>query len=206
MSNIVKKLADAILNSKINISELSRKSKVSRQTIYNILNGAVSTVSFENVESLCNVLKLSSKEILDFPNNIYPLEQGVKIKVLGSIPAGIPIEAVEDVIGEIEISNSVASTGNYFALKVKGESMSPQILDGDIVVVKQQQNASNGDICVIMINGNEATLKKIKKDPNGISIIPNNPAFDVMYFSNYDIETLPIRILGKVVEIRRSVD
>ena len=74
--------------------------------------------------------------------------------------------------------------------------------EGDVVIVRKQDTAETGDTVVVLINGDSATVKRIKKEPSGITLIPNNPAYDPMYYSSHDIETLTVRIIGKVVELR----
>lgn len=88
---------------------------------------------------------------------------GYKIPVLGTIPAGIPIEAVEEILDYEEIPQEWATQGEYFGLKVKGNSMEPRIMNGDVVICRKQSDAESGNVCVIMVNGNDATLKQIKK-------------------------------------------
>lgn len=132
-----------------------------------------------------------------------PTAQGSKwVPVLGTIPAGVPIEAVEEILGWEEIPASMVSQGEHFALKVKGDSMEPRIHAGDVVIVRQQTTCESGDIAVVLVNGDEATLKRIKKEPGGLMLIPNNSAYEPMFFTNEQIETLPVRIMGKVVELR----
>ncbi len=128
--------------------------------------------------------------------------KGVKIKVLGKVQAGIPVEAIQDVIGEEEITEELAKTGEFFGLKIKGDSMSPRIEEGDIVIVKKQSDVETGDIAIVLINGNDATCKKIKKTETGIMLMPFNPSYDPLFFTNEEIEKLPISIIGKVVELR----
>ena len=134
-------------------------------------------------------------------------KKGVKIPVLGSIPAGIALEAIENILDYEEISEEQARTGEFFALKVKGESMEPTIHDGDVIIFRKQEDADSGKICVVMINGNDATLKEIKKEPNGLWVLPHNSnsEFKPTFFSNEDVEKIPVRILGVAVEIRRSL-
>ena len=74
--------------------------------------------------------------------------------------------------------------------------------DGDVVIVRKQDDADTGDVAVVMVNGDNATVKRIKKEPSGITLIPNNPAYDPIYYSNTEIRDLPVRIIGKVVELR----
>ena len=127
---------------------------------------------------------------------------GVSINVLGRVAAGIPIEAVEEIIDIEEISEDMAKTGEFFGLQIHGDSMEPRMLDGDVVIVRKQDDAESGDIVIAMVNGDDATCKRIRKYKDGIELISNNPSYKPMYFSNYEIENKPVKIIGKVVELR----
>ena len=127
------------------------------------------------------------------------------IPVLGNVVAGVPISAVQDILDYEEISPAQAAKGECFALKVKGDSMQPSICAGDVVIVRRQQNCESGYVAVILVNGEDATIKRIKKLPDGIMLIPNNPDFEPMFYSNEEIASLPLEILGKVIELRRSI-
>lgn len=127
---------------------------------------------------------------------------GLWIPVLGDIAAGVPIEAVKDILGWEEIPLEMAQTGEFFALRVKGESMEPKISAGDVVIIKKQADVDSGDIAAVLVNGEEATVKRVKKMPEGVMLIPSNPVFEPMYYTNDEIEALPVTILGKVVELR----
>ena len=126
------------------------------------------------------------------------------IKVLGRVAAGIPIEASEDVIGEEMITQKMAESGEYFGLRISGNSMEPEIHHGSIVIVRQQDDVENGDIAIVLINGGEATCKKIEKFDNGIMLVPFNKEYTEKFYTNEEIENLPVRILGKVVEQRKK--
>jgi len=128
--------------------------------------------------------------------------KGIKIPVLGDVAAGLPIEAVENIVDYEEIDQAMAASGEHFGLRLKGDSMEPRMKDGDVVIVRKQEDVENGDIAVVLVNGDSATVKRIKKGPSGITLIPNNPAYDPMFYSYEEIEQLPVRILGKVVELR----
>lgn len=129
-------------------------------------------------------------------------KKGVKIPVLGTVPAGIPLEAIEEILDYEEIPTKMAQQGEFFALQIKGTSMEPKISEGDVVIVRKQDDVDSGDIAIVLVNDDEATVKKIKKFDGGINLIPLNPDFDVMTYSNKEIIDLPVRILGKVVELR----
>ena len=88
--------------------------------------------------------------------------QGIIINVLGSVAAGIPIDAVTDIIDTEEISLEMARTGEFFGLQIKGDSMEPKISDGNVVIVRQQNDAESGDIVIATINGDEATVKGLE--------------------------------------------
>lgn len=128
--------------------------------------------------------------------------KGVRIPVLGDVAAGIPIEAITDIIDYEEIDEAMAASGEHFGLRIKGASMEPRMLEGDVVIVRKQESAETGDTVVVLVNGDSATVKKIKYGPDGITLIPNNPSYDIQYYSADEVELLPVRIIGKVVELR----
>ena len=127
-----------------------------------------------------------------------------RIPVLGSVPAGIPIEAIQDIVDYEEIDADTAAKGEYFALKIKGDSMEPRICEGDVVIVRKQDDVESGDIAIVMVNGNDATIKRLLKYQDGIRLMPSNPSYDPIYFTNQEIENKPVRIIGKVVENRQK--
>lgn len=128
--------------------------------------------------------------------------KGVSIPVLGYVRAGIPIEAVEDILDYEEISQEMASQGEHFALSVKGDSMEPRITEGDIVIVRKQSIVENGELAVVLVNGNDANVKKFYINENGVTLISTNPSYDPFYYSREEVEKLPVQVIGKVVELR----
>lgn len=131
--------------------------------------------------------------------------RGVRIPVLGRVVAGIPIEAVEEILDYEEITPELAATGEFFALQVRGDSMEPTLRDGDVVIVKKQPTVDSGDIAIVLVNGNDATVKEIKESPSGITLIGHNVAvYTPQFYSNKEIQNLPVQIIGKVVEMRRK--
>lgn len=135
-------------------------------------------------------------------NETQPKNKGVKIPVLGEVAAGIPIDAIEDIIGYEEITAEMAKKGEFFGLQIKGNSMEPKISNGDIVIVKKQSDVENGAIAVVLINGDSTTVKRIKYLENGIMLIPSNPQFEPMFYDKQQIKNLPIQIIGRVIELR----
>lgn len=126
------------------------------------------------------------------------------IPVLGSVPAGIPIEAIQDIIDYEEIDAATAAKGEYFALQVKGSSMEPRIREGDIVIVRKQDDVESGEIAIVMVNGDNATIKRLLKYEDGIRLMPTNPAYEPLYFTNDEILEKPVKVIGKVIENRQK--
>lgn len=134
------------------------------------------------------------------------IRNAIRIPVLGKVVAGVPIEATQDVLGYVEITERMAKTGDYFALRIKGDSMMPNICDGDTVIVKKQESVESGDIAIILVNGSDATCKKVKLNSSGITLIGYNPSvYEPHFYTNEEITTMPITIIGKVVELRRAL-
>lgn len=133
--------------------------------------------------------------------------QTVKIPVYGTIPAGVPIEMIEDSYIEDyeDISADLLRGGNtYFALRVRGDSMLPKFESGDILILKQTEDCESGAYCAVSINHTECTFKKVIKKMNGITLMPLNPDFEPLFFTNKEVAELPVTILGVVKEVRRS--
>ena len=140
---------------------------------------------------------------IETPYTPTSVHKGVVINVLGRVAAGIPIEAITDIIDTEEISQELARTGDFFGLQIHGDSMEPRMYDGDVVIVRQQDDAESGDIVIALVNGNDATCKRLTKYAGGISLVSLNSAkYEPMVFSNQEIEEKPVRIIGKVVELR----
>lgn len=129
--------------------------------------------------------------------------KGIRIPVLGRVAAGIPIEAITDIEDWEEIPQSMAKTGEYFALKIAGKSMEPRMMNGDVVIVRRQSDVDSGDIAVVLVNGNDATVKQISKSDAGLTLIGWNPSvYTPRTYNKKECKELPVTILGKVVEIR----
>ena len=191
------------------LRRLRKKQGLSQQQLANMLGITQATLSgWENEkfeidnESLRKCSRIFNVTVDYILGNDSPNCKGVKIPVLGKVQAGIPIEAIEEIADYEEISEDMATKGNYFGLVIRGDSMQPRILDGDVIIVRQQEDVDNGDVAVVLVNGNDATVKKIKKTEVGIQLNPYNPAFDIIFYTNDEIENLPVRIIGKVVELR----
>lgn len=129
-------------------------------------------------------------------------KNGITINVLGRVAAGIPINAITEIIDTEEISEEMAKTGEYFGLKIKGDSMEPRIYDGDVVICRQQDDAESGDIVIAMVNGDDATCKRLIKYASSIALVSLNSKYEPMMFTDKEVIEKPVRVIGKVVELR----
>lgn len=161
-------------------------------------------IDHESLEKLAALFDVSVDYLLgrtDIAN-----EKPTRIPVLGTVPAGIPLEAIEDIIDWEEIPAAMCAGGKeYFALEVKGDSMWPDYLPGDVVIVRKTPHFNSGDICVVYINGYNATLKQVRQTEEGLAVIPKNQQYPPRTYSPDEVRTLPITIAGVVVELRRKI-
>ena len=128
-----------------------------------------------------------------------------EVPLLGTVKAGYDYLAQENWIGTIDVDASLVKDGSeYFALKVHGDSMSPVLVENDIVIVKKQDDFETGDIVVAIINGDEATIKKGKKTDNSILLQPLNNNYEPLIFTNDEMKTIPVKIIGVVKQLKRE--
>lgn len=153
----------------------------------------------EALDKIAKALGVSVAYLLgkeEVPLAALTLPKAEEVPVLGSVAAGVPIEAQEDVVGSV-----FAEKPGLFALRVKGDSMSPRIMDGDLLLVSPQSTADDGDLVVAMIEG-EATCKVLRRNSYGVTLVPFNAAYAPFVYTGTQAEEL--RILGKVVESRHD--
>ena len=184
--------------------EVANKIGVSPQTFNTWIQG-IALPRMGKVQMLADYFGIRKSDLIEERQNITKQKsKGVVIPVLGHVAAGIPIEMIEDIIDTEEIPEDMAKHGEFFALKIKGDSMTPSINNSDVVIVRQQEDAENGDIVIATINGNDAVCKRLKKYSDGLSLISLNPAYEPLYFNTSEIHGTPVKIIGKVVELRRK--
>lgn len=181
-------------------TDLAKYIGVTNGTITNYVNGT-NMPRMDRIDKICEFLLIKRSDLLEnHDNNTRP--RGVKIGVLGRVPAGVPIEAIEEFIDYEEIPEEMAKNGEYFGLRIQGDSMYPRILDGDVVIVRKQSYADNRDIVIVLINGDDGTCKQYYRFDDHIELKPFNPMYKPLVFTKEEVDRLPVQILGKVVELR----
>lgn len=192
------------------IKELRKAKGYTQEELANILglkdsaiakyeNGRVENIKRSIIAKMADVLECSPTYLMGFDNDS---TSAVQINVLGRVAAGIPINAVEEIIDTEEITEEMAKTGEFFGLRISGHSMEPRICDGDVVIVRQQSDVDDGDIAIVLVNGSDGTCKRIKRYQDSLALLPLNPSYEPMIYSRDEIDSLPVKIIGKVVELR----
>ena len=177
--------------------DIADKTGISKGRISRWMNGE-NIPSGENLSKLATALGVTVDYLLGKEEILISkmtLPEFKEVPVIGKVAAGVPIEAQEDIIG------TVMTDKNVFALRVKGDSMSPRIMDGDIVLVRRQESAEDGDVVIALVDG-EATCKVLKRSRGAVSLVPFNAAYLPLVYTGLDAENM--RILGKVVESRHE--
>ena len=192
------------------IKELRKQKGLSQRELAQLCNVHQTAVSqwekgrtspdSESLKILSSVLGVSVARLIGGED----IDSKTLIPVLGFVRAGIPMEAIEDILDYEEISAEMASRGEYFGLKIKGDSMHPLFQAGDTVIVRRQPDVDSGEVAVVLVNGNDATVKKLIKKDTSILLVPENSAYEPMIFDKNEIASLPVTIVGKVVELRRK--
>lgn len=185
------------------LEELGNKVGVGKSTVRKWENGMIANMKRDKILKVAEALNTTPAYLMGWDEaKEEPKKKGVKIPVLGRVAAGVPIEMIEDVLDYEEITEDMAKHGEYFALKIQGDSMSPRIWNNDVVIVKQQDDADNGDIVIAAINGDDAVCKRLQKYSDGIALVSLNPQYEPIYLKKDEVDGKPVRILGKVVELR----
>ena len=183
--------------------DISKDLGVSQTTVYKWVNGT-RVPRYDSLKLLANYFNCDVSQLTDKPSKVEGKTFGARIPVLGSVQAGIPIDAIEEIIDYEEISNELARTGDFFALRIKGNSMEPRMHEGDVIIVKKQETIENGQLAVVLVNGNEGTVKRVMIRNDGIELISFNSEYPPMKYTMQDVVTLPVKIIGRVVECRQK--
>lgn len=200
-----------------NIKHYMKAFGIDRKEFCNRLGFKYSTVTdwlnaekyprIDKIEMMANFFSINKADLVEPHNSIPTVHAGYKIPVLGRVAAGVPIEAVEEILGYEYLDDKYKNDGcSYFALRIEGRSMEPTIMDGDTVIVRQQSYIESGQIAIVLVDGEDATAKQVKESPEGITLIGHNAAvYTPQFYSAQEIEDLPVKIIGRVIEVRREL-
>lgn len=204
-AKIVAKNLRRIANEK-NISQvdIAKALNVSKSSVSLWFNGK-STPRMDKIDALCALMSVDRADIMEPPEHRRKKLPPLRIPVYGRVAAGIPLEMTEEIIDFEELPGIMETMGEFFGLRISGDSMEPKISNGDVVIVKRQSDADSGDIVIAAVNGYDATCKRLRKFRDGIELVSTNPSYKPMFFSNKEIIENPVKILGKVIELRAKL-
>lgn len=183
-------------------SELAKKSNISRTYLSDVENDRYNP-SLDTLKDIASALSLDTEILLTGQKQ---QNKAVRIPVYESVSAGSPLLANDEVVDWAEIPSEKAINAEHFGLRVKGLSMYPVFQEGDLLIVRKQSDVDSGELAIVLVNGEEATFKEVRKEKNGIMLIGYNPSvFTPRFFDVDSIANLPVSIIGKVVEFRREL-
>lgn len=197
MNELIKKRRKEL---NITLEEIGDYVGVSKATVQRWETGGISNMRQDRIKKLSEILRLEPTAFIG--GNSGETSAFVKIPVLGRVAAGVPITAQEDVIGYEKVPAEWVQNSTLFALKLKGDSMEPRMANGDVVIVRKQDNIESGEVAIVMVDNQEATCKKVVKHSDGLVLISNNPKYAPVFFTIDEIEHRPVKILGRVIELR----
>ena len=203
METFSKRLSEAIKEKNMSLTLLSRLTGINKGTLSSYANGKYSP-KLKNLNIISSALGVSPSRLSGETRRISSKNgpgASVSIPVLGYVAAGIPNEAIENIVGFEDIPEEMAKKGSFFGLVINGDSMEPRILKGDVAIVRKQPDVESGDIAIVIMQ-NEATCKKLLKSEKGITLSSLNPKYEPVFYSWREVSDIPVTILGRVVELR----
>ncbi len=190
------------------LEEAGNRVGTHKSTIQRWESGKTEKISTSAIEVLADFYSvnpswLAGKAVPKHSILIKSLNQ-TEIPVLGVVKAGYDYLANENKIGKVYLDYTPSDSENYYALQVTGDSMEPLFSDGDLAIIHKQNTFESGNTCIVLINGDEATVKKVVKMDDGIDLIAMNPYYPVRHFSKNEMDEIPVEVIGKVVEARKK--
>lgn len=177
----------------LKIDDIVQYVGVSRPTVCRWLAGTTLHITHDKLIRLAQILQTT-------PQHLNGEDQNSLLKpILGVVKAGYDMFAEENILGYEEVSPQESMQGDYY-LKVQGDSMiGSRIYEGDLLYVKSCHDVESGQIAIVLIEGNEVTVKKVIKKENMLILEASNPTVETRYYTAKEVEQLPIQIIGRVI-------
>ena len=199
------RLKELRLKKGVTQEEVGKVIGVAKATIMKYEKGLVKNLKRNKIEILAKYFDVTPSYLMCLEDKVDELGNPVvEIPILGTVKAGYDYLAQENWIGTTDISKKLAETGEFFALKIHGDSMAPTFIENDTVIVRKQDDFESGNIVVALINGDEATIKKAKKSENSILLQPLNTSYEPLIFTKEEMKSIPVKIIGIVKKMDRE--
>lgn len=197
-----KRLTELIKNSNYILSDMEESVGKKAATISRYATGEITGVKRSTIVKLANFFNVNPAWLAGLSDNKFQEIKNDKqtFPLLGIVKAGYDYLASENIVGHVNIDKEVSDPENYFALKVTGNSMEPVLYEDDIVVVHRQNDLESGQVGIIIIDGEEATVKKVIKYAEHIELVAFNSYCPTKKLTKND----KFKIIGRVVEARIS--
>ena len=184
-----------------NIAQLSKLTELPYTTLKSIFDGDVNDIRLSTSKKICNTFNITLDELLNDNielKNLQIMDNKQSLPLLGIVKAGYDYLANENIISYVSADIKVSDIENCYALKVIGDSMEPVLFEDDIVIVHKQNDIENGQVAIVLINDEEATVKKIMKYDDHIELVAFNSYYPPKKLTDKDT----FKIIGKVIEGR----
>lgn len=185
----------------LTLAQIAEKMGVAEATVQRWESGSIKSVRYEKMDKLAEILRVNPasfmgwEESASLPGNMSPLEEMQKIPLIGQIACGTPILAEQNIEDYVDLPKHIRAD---YALICKGESMTGAgIYEGDVVYIRKQESVNNGQIAAVLVDEEEATLKRFYYDGTSVTLIAENPAVPPMVFTGEEINRQ--RVVGLAV-------
>lgn len=202
----------------LSVDEVATKLGKNRATVYRYESNDIENLPVGTLEPLAEILDTTPAYLMGWNSDDYPISDGCghstnvgivpaqigtyRIPVLSTVAAGRPMFSDDDVIEYIDYDKEPRN--NIIGVRIEGDSMMPAIQDGDTVVIDREAVWEDGDVVIVTVSNNYGMCKRIKRYADGIALISNNPSYEPKYYSAAEVNALPVRVIGKVKELRRK--
>lgn len=186
--------------------ELAQKMGYSGKSMIAKIEAGKVDLPQSKIMAFADALNTTPSYLMGWDENVSneKLELGkYRIPIVSVVAAGVPIYSEDNIIGWVDYDKNPGN--DVFALKIKGDSMAPKISNGDIVIVDKSVAWEDNDIVIVRVNGHEGTCKRVKKYADGISLISINPNYEPMYYTKDQVNSMPVEIVGRVMEARSKL-
>lgn len=206
IQGIILRLKECIEKSGLTYMELEKKTGIAKSSIQRYANGSTKKIPIDAIQAIAKAVDVPATYIMGWEQNVTPLSSdNVFMRPLyESVAAGFGAPAVNQIISYIPTYiNNVSEKDKYIWVRVQGDSMFPKIEDGDKILIRLQDSVDSGQVGVVLIDGEEAVVKKINYDTDYIELISFNPYYPPRRFEGSDVQR--IRVVGLVREVNKEL-
>lgn len=198
------RLAAARKAAKLTQNDVADQLGIRRQT-YSAYERGVSTPDAHTMGILAKMFGVSADALITEPSVRRHGTEYCTVPVYSRLGPSAPYGAEADLMDREEVDAALCEGATLSALRIRGTEMEPRMAEGDVVIFRRQADIPAGALAVVSIGGGDAVVRKLIRYPDGIRLLPLNPAFEPLYFSAEEIRNIPLTFYGRVVELRAKL-